>query len=133
MSEQTRHADQHGHAYVRDEDGGRLYDQPEDWSLDKNPDEMNVKELAAAAAQLLGCRPKWWPYYKDWCCDCRDNRHGCDQQCSAIADYSGDAKYARQIALLMERRGVEVLKATAGPNEICRAALRALAPKRWLH
>lgn len=117
-----------GHTFWLDEDGERLYDQPKDWNLDKHPDEMNVKEMAAACARLLGCRPKWWSYYKDWTCSCSDGVHACDSQCSIIVDYPNDARYARQVAQLMEECGEEVPLATAEPAEICRAALLALEP-----
>lgn len=125
MSEQFTDPD--GHTYTVDSDGDRLWDQPADWSLDKNPDKMNLKELSAACAKLLGCRPKWWAYYADWVCGCKGNQHGCDQQCSAIADYTGDARYARQVAEHMEEHGLLSPRATATPVEICRAALHGLA------
>ena len=58
---------------------------PKGWSLDKDPQEMNYKELTAAAARdILGCKVYWWPHYKDWCCGCDGTPHSCDQQCSAI-------------------------------------------------
>ncbi len=121
----ARLEDNNGHTYTLDEDGERWYDQPKDWSLDdKDPGEMNVKELSAAAARLLGCKPSWWPYYKDWTCSCDRGEHACDSQCSVIADYASDAKYARRIAIFMEEQGMEIPKATATPADICRAALQ---------
>lgn len=119
--------DSNGHTYTVDADGDRLYDLPADWSLDKNPHEMNGRELAAASARLLGCVPDWSAYYGDWICPCRGGDHACDSQCSVIADYPKDIRYAHRIAIWMEKQGMEVPKATAGPKEICKAALAAAA------
>ena len=110
--------------FTLDDDGDRLYIQPEDWSLDKSPLRMNTKELAAAVARLLGCDPEWWPYYADWTCTCDSGQHACDQQCSVIADYPSDPYHARRVALFMEERGQSVPSAAATPRAICLAALQ---------
>ena len=124
MSGETKHTDESGYTYTLDSDGDRLYCQPESWSLDKDPDEMNVKEMSAAVARLLGCEPEWWPFYMDWVCSCDGNEHGLDSQCSIIADFIYADHWARRLAQWMEEQGAEVPKATASPGEICRAALR---------
>lgn len=121
--------DSSGFTYTLDSDGDRLYDLPEGWGLDKDPGEMNVKELAAASACLLGCTPSWSKYYADWTCTCRHGDHACDSQCSVIADYPKDIRHAHRIAAWMEEQGLEVPKASASPSEICKAALIA----RTLH
>lgn len=121
-----KYTDTDGHTYELDSDGDRLWDLPESWSLDKDPAGMGPKELAAASARLLGCKPEWSRYYRDWVCSCRNGTHACDSQCSVIADYPRDVRHVRRIALYMERLGMEVPKATAEPADICRAALRGV-------
>lgn len=118
--------DKYGHTYNIDEDGERWYDQPKDWNLDKDPAEMNTKELSAAAARLLGCKPVWWAYYKDWICSCTRGEHSCDSQCSVIADYANDIRYASKLATLIEEHSLEVPKATATPTYICQVALQKI-------
>jgi hypothetical protein len=111
------------YTYRVDADGDRHYDQPEDWSLDKRPEDMNNKELAAATARLMGCSPRWWPYYMDWICTCKNLEHAADSQCSVIADYAGRLSAARQVAQWMEREGHKSLGMTAAPREVCEQAL----------
>lgn len=109
--------------YTVDSSGDKIYKQPKDWSLDKDPKKMNQLELSAAVARdLLGCKPKWWGYYADWTCGCKGD-HTMDQQCSIIAAYAEDARYARQVAVELEKKTGFILPATFTPRQICERAL----------
>lgn len=46
---------------------------------------MNREQLYAAALSR-GCLPIWYDgiFGPAWHCTCKDNRHGCDLQCSMI-------------------------------------------------
>jgi hypothetical protein len=48
--------------------------------------------LLYARAMSDGCLPQWADGIlgEAWHCTCMDNRHGCDQQCSAITEESLD-------------------------------------------
>lgn len=119
---EPRHTDRDGNTYWLDEDSERWYDLPEDWGLDKDPSDMNEKELAATVQRdLFGCKPKWSCYYRDWCCTCKGGDHMLDQQCSQIADPN-----LRAVALKMKELGLKVPPATASLDKICRMALEGL-------
>lgn len=122
---EERHTDENGHTYWLDGDGEFNWDQPKDWSLDKPPEEMNKEELCAAVARLMGCEPKWWPYYKDWTCTCERGEHAADSQCSIIAPYSTDSRWARRVAFWLEKKGLPVPKMTTVPRRVCEQALLA--------
>ncbi len=126
---EQRCTDVDGNTYWLDDDGERWYEQPKDWSLDKDPADMNEKELAAAVARdVLGCDVKWWPYYKDWTCSCGGGKHAIDSQCSVIADYNVDVRHARNVARAVKHlRKFDVL---AEPRAICEAALQAVREEK---
>jgi hypothetical protein len=113
-----------------DSDGDPWYDLPKDWSLDKAPKDMNTKELSAAVATALGCTPEWYGLYLDWTCTCDDGAHAGDSQCSAIADYANDIRWARRAAEWLEGGGYEVPKVTATPRTICERVVRAARAAR---
>ena len=108
----------------RDSDGDLHYSEPEGeegWDLEADPEEMGLKALCAAVARdILGCKIKWWPYYCDWVCGCKGTPHGCDQQCSSIAN--PDQLYERVVEECHDRR----IALLAGTHEnVLRAALAA--------
>lgn len=110
-----------------DGDGAPIYaepayvDEPE-WDPKGDPHRINLKALCAAVAnEILGCRPRWWGYYCDWTCSCDDNDHGCDQQCSSIAN--PDQMLSRVVAAC-DRRGIALL-ARPSATDMLRDALAA--------
>jgi hypothetical protein len=123
MTKKTRYTTADGQAtYWMDEDGNRFYDQPKDWSLDRDPADMTITELAAALQRdMFGCKPKWWPYYHDWVCTCKDGRHQGDQQCSIVADPP-----AREVARQMEKLGYLSPPASAAKKDVYQAGLEAV-------
>lgn len=87
--------------YGYDSDGCPLWSEPKKeagWDLGSDPAAMNGKTvIAAVASEILNCPIKWWHYYCDWCCGCKNGRHACDSQCSALADASTMLRIVRPV------------------------------------